>query len=206
MRLGADHTFRLPGLYKVTVRAGFGNRDTKDEDELDEDFDYEYMYWYIKTEHRITPAVKTNVKLQVFEKDYLTAGLDHEGFLVFNGWDFEVFEDKTHRLWWDLDVEFKAADYRDLAGGDYTREKGEARLSYKRKKNFKISGGIQTNMYEYDDPANDRNRLYAVVSAEKMFRDNDLVIGLHVKYRYTDRQDGDDDSKTSVRAEARLRF
>ena len=78
---GFDYLFDLPWVYKITTRAGWGQRDTKEDEERDEDYDYEYWRYYTKTEHRINPKLKTDLKYQYFKKDYISADLDHRVFI-----------------------------------------------------------------------------------------------------------------------------
>ena len=63
---GFDYVFDLPWLYKITTRAGWGERDTKEEEERDEDFDYEYWRYYTNTEHRINLKLKTDLRYRKF--------------------------------------------------------------------------------------------------------------------------------------------
>lgn len=99
---GFDYLFDLPWLYKITTRTGWGQRDTKEDWDRDEDFDYEYWRYYTKTEHRINPKLKTDLKYQYFKKDYVIADLDHRGFYIQNGWDYEILDDEKQRIGFDL--------------------------------------------------------------------------------------------------------
>ena len=202
MRAGADYKFGMAGIYKAMARAGWGNRDTRYDEEIDKDYDYEYFYWYVKTVHKISNTVKTDIKYRYYTKDYLTASLDHTGFSVRNGWDLEALETKAHRLWWSLDLEHRGVEYDDTDSG-YTRETAEAAVNFKQKKSYKLSAGLQANLYDYEDPARDKTRYYTVLSGEKYL--SDFLLGLHLKYRYTDKQD-EDDQKTAVRLECRYAF
>ncbi|MFH1768504.1 MAG: hypothetical protein ABH858_05035, partial [Candidatus Omnitrophota bacterium] len=136
---GFDYVFDFPWLYKITTRAGWGERDTKEEEEKDEDYDYEYWRYYAKTEHRINPRVTTNLKYQYFKKDYVSADLDHRGFYIQNSWDYEVLDDERQRAWFDFTFEHKDADYALKADNNYKKEAAEIKASYQRKKNWKVS-------------------------------------------------------------------
>ena len=197
---GFDYMFELPLLYKITTRAEWGERDTKEEEERDEDYDYEYWRYYAKTEHRINPRLKTNLKYQYFKKDYVTADLDHRGFYIQNGWDYEVLNDEKQRIWFDFALEHKDVDYTQKSGNDYQKETLKLKASYKRKKNWEVSAALEGNSY------NDKKRYYAKLSGEKLFLDGDLVLSLDLKYRYTDYEQKDDAEQEAVRAAFKYKF
>ncbi len=197
---GFDYVFELPLVYKITIRAGWGERDTKEEEERDEDYDYEYWRYYTKTEHSINPRLKTNLKYQYFKKDYVTADLDHRGFYIQNGWDYEVLNDEKQRIWFDFALEHKDVDYTQKSGNDYRKETLKLKASYKRKKNWEVSAALEGNSY------NDKKRYYAKLSGEKLFLDGDLVLSLDLKYRYTDYEQKDDTEQEAVRAAFKYKF
>jgi len=214
---GFDYMFELPLLYKITTRAEWGERDTKEEEERDEDYDYEYWRYYAKTEHRINPRLKTNLKYQYFKKDYVTADLDHRGFYIQNGWDYEVLNDEKQRIWFDFALEHKDVDYTQKSGNDYQKETLKLKASYKRKKNWEVSAALEGNSYDFflasgvpqnagNDSSNDKKRYYAKLSGEKLFLDGDLVLSLDLKYRYTDYEQKDDAEQEAVRAAFKYKF
>ena len=214
---GFDYVFELPLVYKITTRAGWGERDTKEEEERDEDYDYEYWRYYTKTEHSINPRLKTNLKYQYFKKDYVTADLDHRGFYIQNGWDYEVLNDEKQRIWFDFALEHKDVDYTQKSGNDYRKETLKLKASYKRKKNWEVSAALEGNSYDFflpsgvpqnavNDSSNDKKRYYAKLSGEKLFLDGDLVLSLDLKYRYTDYEQKDDTEQEAVRAAFKYKF
>ena len=77
---------------------------------------------------------------------------------------------------------------------------------YRRKKSFKVSAGLQSALYDYRDSDRNKKRHYAVLSGEKSFQEGDLLLSLHLKYRYTDYDEQNNDHKSSVRVEGRYRF
>jgi len=131
---GFNYLFDLPWLYKITTRLGWGQRDTKEEEERDEDFDYEYWRYYTKTEHKISPKLKTDIKYQYFKKDYISADLDHRGFYIQNNWDYEILDDEKQRMGFDFGLQHKDVKYELKSGNDYQKETVEAKLSCKKKK------------------------------------------------------------------------
>lgn len=214
---GFDYVFELPLVYKITTRAGWGERDTKEEEERDEDYDYEYWRYYTKTEHSINPRLKTNLKYQYFKKDYVTADLDHRGFYIQNGWDYEVLNDEKQRIWFDFALEHKDVDYTQKSGNDYQKETLKIKASCKRKKNWEVSAALEGNSYDFflpsgipqnagNDSSNDKKRYYAKLSGEKLFLDGDLVLSLELKYRYTDYEQKDDTEQDAVRAAFKYKF
>ena len=214
---GFDYVFELPLVYKITTRAGWGERDTKEEEERDEDYDYEYWRYYTKTEHSINPRLKTNLKYQYFKKDYVTADLDHRGFYIQNGWDYEVLNDEKQRTWFDFALEHKDVDYTQKSGNDYRKETLKLKASYKRKKNWEVSAALEGNSYDFplpigvpqnagNDSSNDKKRYYAKLSGEKLFLDGDLVLSLDLKYRYTNYEQKDDTEQEAVRAAFKYKF
>ena len=203
---GFDYLFDLPWLYKIITRAGWGQRDTKEDEERDEDFDYEYWSYYTKTEHRINPKLKTDLKYQYFKKDYISADLDHRGFYLQNNWDYEILDDEKKRVWLDLGFEHKDIKYNLKSDNDYQKETVEAKLSYKRKKNWQTSAGLEQNFYDFNDSSNDKKRTYVKLSAEKLFLEGDLVLSLDLKYRYTDYKQKDDKDQEAVRVAFKYKF
>jgi len=203
---GFDYLFDLPWLYKIITRAGWGQRDTKEDEERDEDFDYEYWSYYTKTEHRINPKLKTDLKYQYFKKDYISADLDHRGFYLQNNWDYEILDDEKKRVWLDLGLEHKDIKYNLKSDNDYQKETVEAKLSYKRKKNWQTSAGLEQNFYDFNDSSNDKKRTYVKLSAEKLFLEGDLVLSLDLKYRYTDYKQKDDKDQEAVRVAFKYKF
>ena len=202
---GFDYIFELPWIYKIVTRASWGERDTKEEEGRDEDFDYEYWQYYVKTEHKVSPKLKTGLKYQYFKKDYLTADLDHKGFYIQNSWDYEVLDDEKQRVGLDFAVEHKDVKYGLKSGNDYQKETAEVKLSYKRKKNWQASAGLEQNFYDFQ-AGNDKKRAYARLSAEKLFLEGDLVLSLDLKYRYTDYEQKDDKEQETVRIAFKYRF
>ncbi len=203
---GFDYLFDLPWLYKITTRAGWGQRDTKEDEERDEDFDYEYWSYYTKTEHRINPKLKTNLKYQYFKKDYISADLDHRGFYIQNSWDYEILDDEKQRIGFDFGLEYKDVKYELKSGNDYQKETAELKFSYKRKKNWQTSIGLEENFYNFDDSSNDKKRTYVKLSAEKLFLEGDFVLSLDLKYRYTDYEQKDDSRTEAVRLAFKYKF
>jgi len=203
---GFDYLFDLPWLYKITTRAGWGQRDTKEDEARDEDYDYEYWSYYTKTEHRINPKLKTDLKYQYFKKDYISADLDHGGFYIQNSWDYEILDDEKQRIGFDFGVEHKDVKYELKSGNDYQKETVEVKFSYKRKKNWQTSAGLEQNFYDFDDSSNDKKRTYVKLSGEKLFLEGDLVLYLDLKYRYTDYEQKDDKEQEAVRLAFKYKF
>lgn len=206
LRGGFDYIFELPWVYKITARAGWGKRDTKEEEERDEDYDYEYWRYYAGTEHRIAPRLKTNLKYQYFKKDYVSADLDHRGFYIRNGWDYEILDNEKERLWLDLDVEHKDVDYSLKTGNNYQKETVEVKVTYRRKKSWKASVSLRGNFYDYNDSTRDKKRYYVKLSGEKLFKDRDLALSIDFKYRYTDYDIKNASEQEAVRVAFRYKF
>jgi len=210
---GFDYLFDLPWLYKITTRAGWGQRDTKEDEGRDEDYDYEYWRYYTKTEHRINPKLKTDLKYQYFKKDYLTADLDHRGFYIQNYWDYEILDDERQRMGFDFGLEHKDVKYELKSGNDYEKETVEVKATYQRKKDWQVALRLEQNFYDFspavgggDDSSNDKKRTYVKLSAEKLFLEGDLALSVDLKYRYTDYEQGDDKEQEAVRIAFRYRF
>jgi hypothetical protein len=221
---GFDYIFVLPWIYKIGNRLEWGQRDTKEDEERDEDFDYEYWRYYAKTEHRISPKLKTDIKYQYFKKDYISADLDHRGFYIQNSWDYEILNDEKQRMGVDFGLEHKEVRYNLKSGNDYKKETVEAKLSYKRKKNlsdrqagWQTSAGLEQNFYDFSRPggilqntgsdsSNDKKRTYVKISGEKLFLQGDLVLSLDLKYRYTNYEQKDDKEQEAVRIAFKYRF
>jgi hypothetical protein len=203
---GFDYLFDLPWIYKIANRLEWGQRDTKEEEERDEDFDYEYWRYYTKTEHRIGSKLKTALKYQYFKKDYISADLDHRGFYLQNNWDYEILDDEKQRIGFDFGLEHKDIKYNLKSDNDYKKQTVEAKLSYKRKKNWQAQAGLEQNFYDFNDSTNDKKRTYVKLSVEKLFFEGDLVLSLDLKYRYTDYKQGNDKDQEAMRVAFRYRF
>jgi hypothetical protein len=203
---GLDYIFALSWLYKFTARAGWGERDTKEEDERDEDYDYEYRRYYVKTEHRINEKLKANLKYQYFKKDYVSADLDNRGFYILNGCSYEIINDKTQRFWFSFNTEYKEADYPLKVNNNYKKETFGIKVNYKRKKEWKVTAALKEKIYDFNDSSKDKKRYYALVAYEKLFLDGDLALSLNLKYRRTDYDQKNNTEEEAVRVAFKYKF
>jgi len=203
---GFDYIFDIPVMYKITARAKLGQRDTKDDDERDEDFDYKYREFYIKTEHRINPKVRTDLKYQYFKKDYLTTELDHSGFYIQNSWRYNILDDDTQGLYFNFIARHKDVNYTIKTGSGYKKETLDIKGTYRKKKNYETSVSLERDFYNYRDSSNDRNRYSAILSFEKLFPEKDLSLSMNFKYRYTDNKQANDTEDESVRVAFEYKF
>lgn len=203
---GLDYIFNLPGIYKITIRTSWGQRDTKEEEQRDEDYDYEYWRYYIKTEHKISLKLETNLKCQYFNKNYNSANLDHTGFYIRNQWDYEILDDRKQRFWLEFEAEYKDLDYAQESGNSYRKEMLKTAASYQKKKNWKVSGALEGNFYDYYDSSKDKERYYLRLSGEKLFVDGDLKLSLDLKYRFTDYNQKGDTEQEAARVTFSYRF
>ncbi len=113
---------------------------------------------------------------------------------------------KSKELVLTLGLEYKDVKYNLKSGNDYQKETVEAKLSYKRKKNWQASAGLEQNFYDFNDSSNDKKRTYVKLSAEKLFFEGDLVLSLDFKYRYTDYEQKDDSRTEAVRLAFKYKF
>ena len=203
---GFDYEFELPWIYQLVSRLSWGQRDTKDEEERDEDIDFEYWQYYVKSEHRINPKLKTHLKYQYFAKDYISADLDHRGFYLQNALDYEVLDSQRQRLWLDFSVAHKEVEYNLKPDNDYQKESLQATISYKRKKNWQASLGLEENFYDFSAEDNDKNRSYLKLSAEKLFQGGDLILSADFKYRFTNYAQKEDQQEEALRLGFKYRF
>jgi len=203
---GFDYLFELPWIYKLSSRVNWGERDTKNDDERDEDYDYEYWRYLVKTEHRINPKLKTELSYQYFKKDTFGADFNYWGYLVGNGWDYEIFDDSRARLSVGMDGEHKEVDYRLSGGNSYRKETGGVSGTYQVKKDWKVTGGFSGSYYDYSSGSLDKQRYYAKLSGEKLFWGGDLAMTLDLKYRFTAYDERDDKEQDVVRVGAEYRF
>lgn len=203
---GFDYQFKLPWIYRLVSRLDWGQRDTKDEEDRDEDMDFEYWQYYAKSEHRISPKLKTHLKYQYFAKDYISADLDHRGFYLQNSWDYELLDDQRQRLWLDFAIEHKEVKYNLKPANDYQKQTLEVKISYKKKKDWQASVGLEENFYDFSAEDNDKNRSYFKLSAEKLFQGGDLALSADFKYRYTDYAQKEDQGEAGLRLGFKYRF
>ena len=213
LRGGFDYIFDLPWLSKIITRGSWGERDTKEEEETDEDYDYEYWRYYARTVHKINPGLKTDLKYQYFKKDYLTADLDHRGFYIKNTWRYKILDDERNKIVLNLFGQHKDVEYTLKAGNDYQKETAELKATYQRKKNlpagqagWKTSATLQGNFYDFNDASKDKERYYVKLSAEKLFKDGDLVLSIDLKYRWTDYDEKNDTEQEAVRVTFKHKF
>jgi len=203
---GFDYGFELPWIYQLVSRLSWGQRDTKDEEERDEDIDFEYWQYYVKSEHRINPKLKTHLKYQYFAKDYISADIDHRGFYLQNALDYEILDSQTQRLWLDFSAAHKEVEYNLKPDNDYQKESLQAKISYKRKKNWQASVGLEENFYDFSAEDNDKNRTYLKLSAEKLFQAGDLILSVDFKYRFTNYAKKEDQQEEALRLGFKYRF
>ncbi len=203
---GSDYICDTPLIYKVTARAQFGQKDTKDDDERDEDFDYKYRQFYVKTDHRVKTNIKTDLKYQFFKKDYVTADLDHSGFYIRNRWKYILFDDPQELLSFQFAGKHKEVQYAIKSDNDFKKEILELQGTYRRKKNWITSASLQGNMYDYQDSTRDKNRYYVRISFEKLFPKKRLRLSLYVKYKYTDNKQRNNTEEEAVRLAFKYTF
>ena len=203
---GFDYEFELPWIYQLVSRLSWGQRDTKDEEERDEDIDFEYWQYYVKSEHKINPKLKTHLKYQYFAKDYISADLDHRGFYLQNALDYEVLDSQRQRLWLDFSIAHKEVEYNLKPDNDYQKVSLQAKVSYKRKKNWQASLGLEENFYDFSAQDDDKNRSYLKLSAEKLFQAGDLILSVDFKYRFTNYAQKEDQQEEALRLGFKYRF
>lgn len=203
---GVDYILDSLFINKITARAKLGQGDTKDDDERDEDFDYKYRQFYVKTEHRINPKVKTDLKYQYFKKDYLTADIDHSGFYIRSNWRYKILADEIQELYLNFTAKHKDVNYALKSVRDYKKETLGIKGIYKRKKNWKTSVSLQGNFYDYENPTRDKNRYYSKLSFEKLFPWQNLILSLNFKYKYTDYKQANNTEEESVRLAFKYKF
>jgi hypothetical protein len=196
---GIDYKAETPLIQKITSRVKFGQRDTKDDDLRDEDFDYTYGQFYLKTDHRIHARVKTALKYSYFKKDYLTADLDHSGFSIRNTWRYRIFSGRVTEFYANLSIIHKYVDYTLKSGSDYEKDTLEIRGTYRKKNDWKASLSLKGSLYDHEDSGRDRDRYYAVLALEKPFMENELVLFIKAKYKYTDNRRESDTEEKSAR-------
>lgn len=203
---GFDYELDLPWIQRLASGLNWGQKDTKDEEDRDEDMDFEYWQYYAQSEHRINPKLKTRLKYQYFAKDYIAADLDHRGFYFRNVLDYELLDDPRQRLWLDFAVEHKEVKYNLKPANDYQKQTLYAKISYKKKKNWQASAGIEENFYNFSAGDNDKNRTNLKLSAEKLFQGGDLALSMDFKYRYTDHTRKEDKEEEALRLGFKYRF
>ena len=203
---GFDYEFELPWIYQLVSRLSWGQRDTKDEEERDEDMDFEYWQYYVKSEHKINPKLKTHLKYQYFAKDYISADLDHRGFYFQNALDYEVLDSQRQRFWLDFSIAYKEVEYNLKPDNDYQKVSLQAKVSYKRKKNWQASLGLEDNFYDFSAQDNDKKRSYLKLSAEKLFQGGDLILSVDFKYRFTNYAKKEDQQEEALRLGFKYRF
>ncbi len=195
---GADYIFDIPFIYKISTRVRMGQRDTKDDDDRDEDFDYKYGKLYVKSEHRINTKIKTGLKYEYFNKDYLTANRDHSGFFVRNSWQVNLLDDDIRKLYFNISLKHKDVHYSLKSGRDNQKETLGLKCTYRRKKIWKSSVSSDMHIYDYADPARNRNRYYVRFAFERQIANN-ASLNLNLKYKYTDNKQTADTEEKAAR-------
>lgn len=203
---GLDYDFGAGWIDKMALRAEWAQRDTRESEERDDDLDYETWRYSLKSGHKISPRLKTGLKYQGFQKDYLVPGLDHRGFSLENSWDLEIMDDQRQRLEMELEYQHKDVNYAFRPANDYTKEALRLNTTYQRKKDWKAAAGIEENLYDYRDPGNDKQRHCLISSAEKLFQGGDLSLSAEYKYRYTDYRHKSDTRQNAIRFGFSARF
>jgi hypothetical protein len=203
---GFDYVFDSPLIRKISSKAKFGQRDTKDDDTRDVDLDYTYREFHIRSEHRIAKSLLINVTYNYFRKNYLTAELDHNGFYLRNKWKYTLFSDDFRELYAAVSAEHKEVYYAILKENDYQKETLIITGTYKKKRDWKTSASLQGSFYDYAEPIKNRNRYYARLSLNKLFPQINVNVTLALKYKYTDNRHANDSEEESVRTAVIYKF
>ncbi|MEF9437500.1 MAG: hypothetical protein L0922_01645, partial [Candidatus Mariimomonas ferrooxydans] len=117
-----------------------------------------------------------------------------------------MLADKTQGLYLNLIFKHKEVDYTVKQGSNYEKETLEIKGTYRKKKKWKVSASLQGSIYDFKDAARDKNRYYAKISFDKLFPEENLVLSLYFKYKYTDNRQANDTEAESVRLAFRYKF
>jgi hypothetical protein len=204
---GCDYLFKKRWIEKLAVRAGYAQRDSKDDEEYrDQDLDYKWRQYQIETTHKIQPKLKTTLKYQFFQRDYADMIYDHRGWFWQNRWQYELFNGESARAWAAAGINHKVVDYTLGQTKDYVKESIDCKATYLKKEKWQASAGWQGDFYDYAAAAKDKVVNYLNVTAEKFFQEGDIRVGVGVKYKLTDNKDAADTARTAVRLEWKARF
>lgn len=186
------------------LKAGYG--DTKDDDGRDEDFDYRYGTLFLSSVHRISKVLNSRLKVQYFEKDYLTGDLDHNGYSILNSWK-STFPAGVSRVFSvRVTAIHKEVNYTVKNERDYTKDTLGVTGALREKKRWKASCSFDWNGYNFTGPDKDRTRYIAKLFLEKYFLLRALIVSVTLKYKYTDNRKAIDEAEQSVRIAVTRRF
>lgn len=203
---GMDYKFGLRWIDKINAGASWGQRDTKDDDQRDEDYDYRYRRYFIKTTHKISDKLKTDLKYEFFKKDYISAHLGHRFFYISSGWDYEIHDNKKCRFALGVDAAHRRVDYVQGESADYRKETAAIETSYRKTKDWKAALGWEESFYVYNDSSKNKRRHYVFVSLEKYLMAQALVLDIDFKYRFTDYRYDNDEKQDTARLGLEYRF
>ncbi|MBI4649896.1 hypothetical protein HY745_01085 [Candidatus Desantisbacteria bacterium] len=150
--------------------------------------------------------MKTYFKYEYFKKDYNVLAIDHNGFYILNGYQYEIQNNRDKKSSLDFDIMQKNVKYDKKTEDDYTKTAANIKFNYDRKKNWKTSVGLENNFYKYNNRNNDKKRYYANLSGEKILLNGDLTISIDLKYRVTDNEQKPDNEQKAVRFGAEYKW
>jgi len=179
---GLEYKFDNFWLYKFSLRAFWGERDSKEEEESDDDFDYRYKSYIVKTTHKLREKIQTSFKYCFQKKDYFSADLDSSVYYVENRLNYELLEDKVQRLSLLFIALHKEADYSLKRENEYKKETAEFKVAYNRKGNYKFSGAVRGDFYDYFASFKDKRVYYGLVYVEKCI--GELLVFGDFQYKY----------------------
>lgn len=196
---GFDYIFNHPALDKILTRVSWGQRDTKDDDVRDIDYDYEYHAFSVKTLHTVKKHIELGLKYHYYRKDYINTDLDHTSMSVMNTWRYVIRNNTSERITLGMKAAYKDMDYDLKPDSSYEKNSIEIITGYQKKKNWKTSGTVKGDFFDYHNPDKDRNRYAVRINGEKQFLYHDLSLSLALTYRYIDYAQGDDDNHGSAK-------
>ena len=203
---GLDYKPDLAWLKKIVVRSKFAERNTKSEEDRDDDLDYDYWQHYIKSTHKLSESLQTSLKYQYFKRDYLASNLDNRGYYIQNTWRYDFLKSSEKSLYSNITLQHKRVDYSLTPEYDYKVDSFDIKGVYDLKKNWKFTGSLQTDFYNYQRSTSDKKAYYAKLGIEKAFLDDNLKLILDLKYKYSDYKQQNNKSFDGARLTVQYEF
>jgi hypothetical protein len=200
------YKFNAKYLTKISGMAKFGTKDTKNEDTEDIDTDYDYVEYALKTEHKITSKIATDLKFNYDKKNYLIGNQEIKRFFAKNHVLYEIIKTKDSKFWTNIYAEFGEIKYTDNSIDNYQKMQGILELNFKQKEQFKIYSEVNSSLYDYSNNTKDKTQYHFMAGLEKYCFENKLTIGLEAKINNIIYDNKNDTSTTSLKLTLNLKF
>ncbi|OGX27190.1 MAG: hypothetical protein A3J51_00875 [Omnitrophica WOR_2 bacterium RIFCSPHIGHO2_02_FULL_45_21] len=187
--IGVDgqYNLKLTRFKKVNLKIEHGRNDTKEIEERDDALRYRYNKWNIKTMHPLSKKLDTTFGFNSSRRDYFDAAGDFKSWAIDNETVYSILESKISSLDFSLQSEHKETSFHLDNSLDYSKDLFSIDLTYKRKKNYKISANFKFSRYDYPAKVSRKeDDFLSELKLSKEFAKPALELQLRYAYKYRD--------------------